>query len=573
MTVHQNRQKQAQRVLLAGLTVYWLAFVHIGWSNHGGTGLYLPYNPLSWSYIFLLCVLFWMIRSPHALITFSLKSTLFVAGAAFMSLPVFWSPTPESVSYALPRIAGLWAGVLVWLTLRQCHFSTLHKTFLLYCLACAGIIESMIVLLELYGPSTWLPAVWQQLLEKYGRYGVGVFQQANVTASFMATGLASSLFLLGLKEATISDTRMEMFRRGVLAVGVLTLTAALTAIYSRIGWLGGILAIAGIYCLLTCRRFHDKAHNQKWLILLPFIGVIAGLLLMKVSVTQAFQIHAGSNHQRLLTLYYTLRYISHHIILGYGAGTYEGYYQAYLASLPGGNPGLEVMEHPHNEFLYQYAEGGIIATIGILCWVVLYFDLWRKAKNIFQVGAMVIMLPILLHTQVEFPLYYSVPHCLALLTLLRLSDEEHTIRYAAADKRFYPRIASIAMFLLTFYCSLVSCQLYTTGALLDKFENGELTGADASHITDLHVPWVARLRYDQDLTLLKLVQFREDPNPDLLRQFTTENAKWLSVLASRDLYSNQISVLTYLNEHGQATYWQNVARRTLPWEDEFQPPA
>lgn len=565
-----DSRRTAQTLLLAGLAGYWLIFVHAGWFNHGGTGVYLPYNLLAWCVVSGLCAGFWLLRPGSQPLDIGMSGVLLAVGATLMTLPLLWSPTAEAVSYALPRMVGLWAGMVFWLTLRQCRFSVPQKLLLLYCLAGSGIVEAGIVFTELYGPSGWLPVSWQWLLEKYGRYAVGVFQQANVTASFMATGLAISLFLLGYRDATLDGVRAERFRVGGLSAAVVLLTAALVLVRSRTGWLAGILVIGCVFTVLSTARFRHAGQHHRLLWLLPLTGVILGVGLMNVTVMQALNMHDGSNHQRLLTLYHTIQYVSHHPFLGYGAGTYEGYYQAYLAALPGGNPGAEVMEHPHNELLYQYAEGGIPALTGALLWCGLYFLLWRQVSSVLQAGTLVALLPILLHVQVEFPLYYSVPHWLALLTLLRLAEQETEARRVSRRWAFPAVSFQLAMFSLALYGAVLSFQGYQTGTLLARFEASELTPEEAEILPALPVPWVFRLRYEQDLTLLRLVSFQSTPDNTSLRAFTEENARWLSVLVSRERYSNQIAVLRYLKEPEQAAYWQKQATLMLPWEKSFR---
>lgn len=562
-------QNTARTSLLVGLGIYWIFLLHIAWPNHGKTGIYLPYNQVAWGVMSTLCAIFWFIHPGKNRLVFGPVSFGLFAGALLMTLPLMWSPSAEAVSYALPRMAGLWAGLAFWFTLRQCHFSASRKTGLLYCFVGAGVVESVIVLLELKLPTSWLPASWGVMVEKYGRYGTGVFQQVNVTTSFLSLTLAGTLLLLGLRWATLPDTRRERLRQYSLATATVLISAVITTVYSRIGWLSAVVVVVAVYWLLTWSRFRQHGCRQRLLLCLPLTGIIVGILLMKVSVGQALDIHDGSNHQRLLTLYHTILYASHHPFLGYGAGTYEGYYQAYLAGLPGGNPGAEIMEHPHNEFLYQYTEGGIVALAGALLWGGIYVWLWRKARNVLQAGAIILSLPLLLHTQVEFPLYYSVPHWLALLTLLRLADREYPVYQSVTRSNIRTFSARLFMLLLALYGVSVAYQAFQTGNILDRFESNELSPREAEMITTLDTPWVFQSRYALDLTLLRLVRFSATHDRRQLYAFTQENEKWLTVYASADMYSNQIAVLNYLNDKRRAEYWQTRARRMQPWVAEF----
>lgn len=494
--------------------------------------------------------------------------TVLLTGAVLMTIPLLWSPSSAALDNALPRLSGIWAGLMFWLTLRQLRLPARRRQWLLFCLAMAGIIETGVVLLELFGPPHLLPAIWQEMTEKYRRYSVGVFQQVNVTASFLSMALGAALLLLGQKAAVLSARRMERIRRGILMAGIVLLSAVLTQTYSRTGWLSGLLVTGGIYALARSRRFREEAHLQHLLWGLPLCGIAAGLLMMQLSVSQALALHEGSNHQRLLTLYQTLQYAWQHPFTGYGAGTYEGSYQAWLAGLPGGNPGKEMMAHPHNELLYQFSEGGIIALSGALLFYGLYVWRWLHIRTFWQAGVLLAMLPVLLHTQLEYPLYYSVPHWLALLMLFRLSDEEsgpHRMR--AEPRQWTIGFVRGGVVMLMIYGAVISFQSSRVVPVLDLFESSQLASPES--ITQLDVPWVLRQRYNQDLTQLRLIRFRTDPDRDSLRAYVRENALWLSVHAWPELYKNQIAVLQYLHEDEQAGIWLKRAEYTLPWKAEF----
>lgn len=554
-------------IILGGLTFYWLLFLHVGWKNSGGWGSDLPYNLLGWGFILSLCTLFWFFFSDNLIANIGVTGKYIVIGAALMTLPMLWSPTFAAFINALPRMMGMWGGLLFWGSLRQCRFSSRQRTWLIYCLAGAGMIEAAIVLIELYAHPAWLPAIWQTIVAQFGRYATGVFQQVNLTASFLATGLAAVLLLIGLRAARLENSTREKWRMALLAVGCVLITAVLTLASSRTGWLAGLAVVACLYYLLNFSPFRQQGHQQPLLLALPLIGVLIGLALMPYSAHHALLMHQGSNHQRLLTLHYTFLYAIQHPVFGYGAGTYEGAYQHYLAMLPGGNPGHETMSHPHNELLYQYAEGGFIALAGALVWLGLVVRVWRKADSVLYRGIVICMLPIMLHTQLEYPLYYSVPHYLALLMLLALAEKDEP-QTPDNMSRFSPSLIRFSMLLLTFYGALVSFQSYRVWQTLERFEASSL--ADPEVITALNVPGVMRLRYEQDRTLLRLFRFRHEKDLGSLREFSEENAIWMSVHAWPVLYQNQISVLHYLNDAKSVAMWQEQALRTFPWDKRFQ---
>ncbi|MGF6191430.1 pilin glycosylation ligase domain-containing protein [Serratia sp. 2723] len=80
----------------------------------------------------------------------------------------------------------------------------------------------------------------------------GVFQQANVLASFLATGLALALMLFLLPAFTCDHTGSERLRIQGLGLMLVLFSVVLVWLQSRIGWIGGA-AVA----LLFLTRFHS----------------------------------------------------------------------------------------------------------------------------------------------------------------------------------------------------------------------------------------------------------------------------------------------------------------------------
>ncbi|MGL4726517.1 MAG: O-antigen ligase family protein [Scandinavium sp.] len=556
----------ASFLFVLGMAIYWLIVMHLPLSNVGGRGVQLPLNSLSWASILSLIALFWVFPSSCSRATFPVPAML--VGSVLLTLPLLWSPTREMRLNGATAIAGLWGGCLFILTLLRCSLSGKSRHLLLTCMALAGMIQGSLVLMELYGRPEWLPAVWQTFIAKYGRGGVGVFQQVNVTSSFLAMALTVAMLQLTNREARLTHPRFEKARQTVLGAAVTFLTMILVLLYSRTGWLACAVVAAGMIFLVLRSPFRHQAHNGKLLCLLLVAGGVAGLLLLNMSVTRALELHEGSNLQRILTLRNTLTLSLQHPFIGHGAGSYEGLYQNWLAALPGGNPGKEIMAHPHNELLYQFFEGGFVALAGAIIWFCLWLRQGFKVGNLQQAGAWLAMVPVLLHTQLEFPLYYSVPHWLTLLLLFRLSLREEeltqpTSKHSAASLIMHGAMASIAI-----AGAALAALTFHANQVMDLLEDQKL--ATPQVIRTLSVPWAARLRYHHDLDLLTLMEFRQKQDRQALETFTQNNALWLSVHADADMYQNQIAVLAFLQRRDQAKAWKEKARRTFPWDERFQ---
>ncbi|HHI2554920.1 TPA: O-antigen ligase family protein [Klebsiella aerogenes] len=568
--------------MLGMMALYWLCLMHLPLRSGGGWGTDLPVNLLGAGVVGLSLAGVWLwLPGPGGRL--SRPDGLLLAGAGLMSLPLLWSPSALARMSALPGVAAMWGLVLFFMLLRRCRLAAAHTLCLLSLLAAAGGMQALYVMTELYAPVGWLPEMARLLVTKYGRYGTGVFGQANVTASFLAMTLGVMLLLAGLRAAAFTDRRAERWRQGLLGAGMVLTCTALVLLKSRTGWLGGLAVIAGMAVLLRHPALRAAGQARRRLLVLPLAGILLGVALMHVSPAQALREHDGSNRQRWLTLKETVAMMRDHPLAGFGAGSYESAYQAHVAALPGGNPGSEMMNFPHNELLFRYAEGGLPALAGALLWGLAWLGLWRGRPDLLRPGILLATVPVMLHIQLEYPLFYSVPHGLALLMLMALAAPPLPGRAPDGADGFRYGGGRVAIRLRGTLLRLLPALLLAAGALsclqalrvqpvLDRFEDTARVPPSPAQLRHLTVPWLLQPRWQHDLSLLRLVTFRTDHDPAGLQAFTRENAQWLAVYADADGYRNQVAVLRYLQQPQQAQAWQDRAQRMFPWaRDTFAP--
>lgn len=548
-------------LILSLFGLYWLVLMHLPWPNSGDYGMNLPMNLLSWGVISLLGLMVWLfLREKTVRITPT--GLLMLASTVLFTFPALWSPR-EALPIALPRLVGIWGGALVYFTLVQQPIREKETVALFYLLAAAAVIECTLSLAGFYCPQ-YLPFPLNSLAEKYAGYAPGIFQQLNVTASFLATGLAALLYLLADARRALYLPQAERMRFVAICAAIMMLTATLVMFHSRIGLLGGLTLIICASMLFGHARFRHR--TTRWrrtlIILLPVVGGLLGTVILQQSVATSLM-HENSNHQRWLALEYTLRMIGIHPWKGYGLGMYESAFQHFMAALPGDNPSREMMQHPHNETLFIWAEGGVLALAGgvalLLGWVVLC----RRRKNLWQWAALLTTLPILLHTQVEFPLYYSVAHFFAVLILMAAS-EGNAPAFTLRSALFRLPLVAVAL-----YGIVLSFQLFSASITLGNFETARL--ADPQSITRLHVPWLMQMRYQRDITLLHLANFNEDGDVAELDKFAVNNAQWITLHMEEDAYNDQINILFFLKRRAEAVQLKSDAHRLMPWDDRFNP--
>ncbi|MGR3184269.1 O-antigen ligase family protein [Enterobacter cancerogenus] len=582
-TGHADRLRTVLKHLAATLLCVWLCLLlHIpNYNTGGGEGVWLPWNMLAWAVavtVMLLAVL--MVPAGRPVITPAAR-LLFLA-VALMTLPVMWCPHPEWIIYSLPRLYGLWGGALFYLALLQCRFSDRAKRLFLWCITLAALVQGLTVLAGLYCP-TQLSALSQAFLKTGGRQSLGIFQQVNVTASFLATGLALALALFYrecLRRAArlnhVPASRLFSLKAAYLLILMTVLPCVLVLTRSRIGWLGGLTVCltAVVTAVLTARRVRGlSVACPVAMLLFPLAGILVGLLLMNCSVAQAID-HGGSNHQRWLTLEVSWEMIHQHPWAGWGTGSFMMQFQNYIATYRHPNPSRELMGHPHNEILYVWMEGGLVSLAGLMAIGGAVVMLLKKNGSPARRLMAVAMLPVLLHTMVEYPLYLSVPHALILLLVALNLDRCGLRAGSAGTEQRVGRVQKMAVAglrcVLIAGCIWMLCSLhqaYRLNVLLSRFEVGELPSSRS--ITAEEVPWMLRTRYEADRLNMELEAYSRNGDLRLLHDYALRNAGWLRTHTDPDNYAVQTDVLRYLHRDMEACQYVREAKQLFPGDGRF----
>lgn len=338
---------------------------------------------------------------------------LLVSAVAVLALPLLWLHQVPAWG-PVARCGGL---ALLALLLSQAGTSPVfggvaRRTGGL----CAGLtlVCALIVVVQALVLPYW-PAL--QMVPLQAR-PYGPFLQINVMASFLATGLALVLWLY--YSAPVARWP---------AVAALSLLAfSLAFCQSTIGYLGAGFVLVSLSALAW--------RYGRGRVLAAWAGVIwgAGLgkslfLLLGVHILD----HEFGRFSRLQVWEACLWLIRQKPLFGWGYGRFDAVLPEAFRAL-GVNQAEQVLfTHPHNEILYWLVEGGLVAGLGLALLLAWYLRLglraWRQARQAGDAGMsgraalgwFLCTTPVLLHTQVEYPLYQSSLHCLLLATLLALT--------------------------------------------------------------------------------------------------------------------------------------------------------
>ena len=492
------------RPFLASIGVVYLLAMHFFMPNPGGSGLALAFNPTTW--LGVACALaigLYQIGTNGTLKYNKLTVGLFLC-CVMLTLPALY--TNSNLSLSIGRLVGLWVGLLLFVTLQQFRFSNKQKQRLLWFITIAVFIEAMFGWIQFF------------LLEPGNLFGYntiknrpyGIFQQPNVMASFLATGLALSGYLLTRHPRKYGRKVSEVALLYLMPIATIPLLIFLA---SRTGWLGAILSVA--FLLPYLYRFATKKRFLGW-----SLAIIAGLglgishnMLSEQGSLAAQKTHIESPRQYTFPQAFDM--LIEKPFTGYGYGRFEPEYIVYTARQHQLNanykPGLASMDHPHNELLYWGVEGGLLPLVGILLAAILVLSRIAQSTKGSRLALFALFVPILLHSQLEYPFYHSAIHWITFVILLYWVDQR-TASYRQSSLSFVSqtmlRVLSLVVPIITSFYMLSTLH---TNYVLTNFERSHPKNPEILEQVSNPVVWKDRYDWDIFSTYLNIGLYQQDP--------------------------------------------------------------
>ncbi|MBH3017632.1 PglL family O-oligosaccharyltransferase [Serratia ureilytica] len=540
----------AATIAVLPLLLIWMAAVlPIYYPNMGGDGLALPQNILAWG-VMALTTLIVTFTVCLGRIRLSLTPTarLLLLGIALLALPLLY-PRPEWREDALWRCAGLLGGWLFYVACLQLRVTARQRELLLFGLLFAVGIQALLAALQLFAPSL----AW---VSPNGGRVYGVFQQPNVLGSFIATGLALALWLLLAPYS--APTRRQIPLLALLAA----FSALLVLIQSRAAWLGAALAAA----LLLWRFAHQRPAASRWAGGALLLGAAIGLTVLFTGF--GLDGRAGligrelSNSARLTMLHDVGAMILAKPLLGWGYGGFEYSFAHFRLQEMPWREVLEVAGHPHNEILLWWVEGGLTALAGIAivlaAGVRLLKSAWqrdREQPNGARVGLFLVLLPMLIHTQLEYPFYLSAPHWLAFLLLLALLDGQ------TGEPRPLPfaKALSLPVALAALGVLVMAAFAWQGRMTLTQSERTMLANIDSIEQMPPPAAWIYRERKTFDEQSHALLVYNQTRDDALLTGYRQWANAYLQHRIDANVYATLIMILRYQGDQAQADARQREA--------------
>lgn len=536
--------------------LYWLLGMHFFMHNPGGAGLYLPFNAWGWIFASLVIGLgLWQVTLQQRLVFSSLQGWLWL-GALLLLLPMAY-PGFELKDYAIPRLLGLFAGLLFLFCLYQWQLVRASRERLLYLLLGAVAIEALLGLVQYY---LLIPGNWLGYDTRANR-PYGIFQQPNVMATFMATGLALAAWLELRGNA---KPWLKGLRYGV----ILGASLLLVVLQSRVGQLGGLLGL-----LLLVPQLHRQGLLVR-ILCLVLLGVIVGLASQYwVAGTNRGMNEYISGGARSDIWPFTVHLLIQHRLVGVGYGGFEStFFHAYTeARQVDPNIGMVIynLDHPHNEFLYWAVEGGLAPVIGML--LMGGALLWRVSKAGWVKGAALLALvtPILLHTQTEYPLYHAIALWWALLLQVYVLDAEVEEGLQASGRASWREYVYRPWLLLRFVAIIIPLLVVPfmltaihTAWVVTKYERGGYK--EPTLLLDVVNPMAWLTRVEFDVNSVRLMVGLQANNHAELEAYLEWGQVFVRHTPRANIYANMVIALDALGRKEEARALRREALALYP---------
>ncbi|WP_234917584.1 PglL family O-oligosaccharyltransferase [Aeromonas caviae] len=522
--------------------------------NPGGAGLYLPFNAWGWIFASLVMALgLWYVTLSQRLVVSPLLTAQWLGGILLL-LPMAY-PGFELKDYAIPRLLGLFAGLLFLASLYQWRFGREARDRLLYLLLGAVAIEALLGLVQYYllVPGNWI-GYDTQTNRPYG-----IFQQPNVMASFMATGLSLAIWLELRGDA---NPWLKGLRYGVILITSLLLVI----LQSRVGQLGGMMALL----LLSAQLGRERLLGR--MLALVALGILIGLAsqYLMAGARRGLEIYQ-SGGMRSIYWPYAAKLIAQMPWTGWGYGSFESVFLHHYMADKALNPAMVQIEynldHPHNEFLYWAVEGGLAPMLGMA--LMGGGLLWRLGRAGWVKGSalLALVIPILLHTQTEYPFYHAIALWWALLLLIHVLDAE-VEEQAHANWREYVchpwlllRFAAIAIPLIVIPFMLTALH---TAWVVTKYERGGYK--QPALLLDIVNPMAWLTRVEFDVNAVRLMVGLQANNQAELEAYLDWGQAFVRHTPRANIYANMVIALNALGRTAEADNLRASALMLYPGE-------
>ncbi|KXJ52120.1 MAG: hypothetical protein AXW15_11075 [Neptuniibacter sp. Phe_28] len=416
---HDPSLKKPQRLFFVLFGCLFLVAPFYYQPNLGGEGLFIPHNSALW------IVASWIIASASFLIYKNQQIILpkYWLGLALLpigALATGFIAENNNPTEWIVRLSVILGGYLFLISLFQFQLTSKHIERSLYILMAMGLIAATYGVIQTQTGAANLGS-FMPVSTKHSP--IGIFQQVNLQASFMATFLLLTYYLAS--RPTLRS--FSFLTQATLIIAALTVSYNIAISGSRVGLLGASL---GLICLVIGRwkLFRQTKAIFLALTIATILGGVLGKSGLEDTVNKVDRAIGGVSADVRWHIY-TLSWdiFTQAPLIGHGLGSFQKVFQEerreYQKQEGNSLRSAPRFSHPHNELIFWLVEGGIVSIIGILAAAVYTFIQLFKTGWQRGWGYASLLFPLTLHTQVELPFYISNTHWFLLLFLLFLTHQ------------------------------------------------------------------------------------------------------------------------------------------------------
>ncbi len=219
--------------------------------------------------------------------------------------------------------------------------------------------------------------------------------------------------------------------------------------------------------------------------------------------------------------------------------------------------------------------GGIIPLIGILLAALLVLNRIMNTKKGTRLAVFALFVPIVLHSQLEYPFYHSAVHWLTFIILLYWIDQRATrmksVSFSVISKTVL-RVMSLVVPILTAFYMLSALH---TNYVLTKFETTRPLDPDRLKQVTNPVVWKDRFDWDVYSTYLNIGLATQDAA--LIQPYIDWSLEIIQSKPRPAFYSNLILAYQGLGDLSKAEQVRAEAEFLFPKHDftqvQYQPPS
>jgi O-antigen polymerase len=392
-------------------------------ANIGGTGFRIPNNIVIWFFASIIGF-YSLYKFSQAKYFHIPRYFLFIMAFPILAFFSGMSAGVEIANQWVFRLLYIWGGLLFFFGLYQHGLKQGRIDRILFLIVISGLIHAFVGLAQIIlvkNIPTWLP------INPNG-IPTGLFQQINNQASFQVTSILIALWLAS--RPYIKHGKPWHFWIILLAIGLGAFIVSYSG--SRVAALAFIFSLP----LFVLSRWHQISLDKKrwWVITAVIIisifstnvldsntkGGNSGLTSVIDKTTAINSGFSGSSRLGIYTIAYDA--FKEQPIFGHGIGSFIRVWQLgkpqFYAEHPNASLPNQRVAHPHNETIFWLMEGGLVAGIGLLLFLIAILLTLKNLPPCRRYAYAALLLPIALHTQVELPFYISASHWFVFLIIL-----------------------------------------------------------------------------------------------------------------------------------------------------------